>query len=1364
MITEILVILAITIIVKVLRTKHERVLGIYSQPGPFYWIKWICFYLLYRWRTSRISKQDAQYDDGSDLRYLEDDNELTKNASSEIDVGVGKHQNLGQNRMERTQPVADSPFAIDAVYFNAYEDNVNSVVDGVTVVMGFTMRYRNYAEILFLVNIPGVGLLQHPSHPDRIICDASSDDYAYHGQGISIEMLEPMRRWKIKYNGFMRLRNSEEHDADESTDQSGRLIHVKFSLIWRSYSPVIEFDTDISASCMANAFASEEWSREFFNNIQKYHSHQTHYEQWGQMRGLIQVEEEEPREVLLRGLRDHSFSKRDWRHFHRYIIFMIHLDDGTSINATCICMDVTISRLTLGYIIHPNLRKESVTNVDLELWKHGEDGSIPGEITFKFKAGNRQYSVLCQIRKKTKYYCGFEWEGRVHETLADYHVNGVKGHGIAEFYYRHNGDKRSMADCPKSTAKRYDVSDEDNRKLNDLTLLKFEDSLCARDSLVGGKGTQLAILTQWSCESEKFIVPRGFCVTTSAYKRHVQANKSIQAQLNELDKISSHSDKMIKDFCERILELFEKSDMDQSLSEAIEIYYRGLDENMKVPVAVRSSAVGEDSADLSAAGQLDTFLGVSGLQEVLKALKKCWACQYSYSALQYRRQHGQLVLSTMGVVIQVMAEKPQVSGVLFTQHPVTGNPAHILINSNYGLGETVVSGSAEPDTIVVFNSPNNNPEIISKKVGSKAEKMVVKDSGDVETLELSPEESNKLSLSDKQIFQLVDIGKIIQANFASPRDIEWAISAEGKINLLQARPITNDPTETEFELQHEFDSAFSSKNYMLTTANIGEMMTGAVTPLTGSVFFRGIEYATQDFFDKGSPRNLFNRNDVYMSQSFGHLFMNYTEMTRLHSKTVFGSQKESIDLVLFGSVCEKLSTEDSGKYHDNCHSLPGRVWNAIRFGKSMNDATKEFVKLVEEVENLRLEGENSKDLYKVISENLTPYYVEGWIKYLMYAAASGVSSSVFMRVLSGGKLKWEIEHFSDLAVILSSCENVVSADAPCLLRKTAKHIFESGEKDTFIDMSPKDAIDWLIKSKSEAGDSFRFFLKNCGHRCIREAEFREKSWADDPVKLGISLQTAVKNYVTEPDKHYMSTEEVIKKLRTPVSSFVRFLLKWAIPRARKSVGGREWGKSKAVDICDRFKKAYWTLSSMMEKEEYLPDGDLMFFLTHGEIGKLLRTRSAQLVTRALRRRRAHGHAQELLFDDFSERIPISPISQDNDIVEEERNGLKLTGFPVSHGVVKGTARVALSLEHANQIKQGDILIVRTTDVGWSPYFPLISGLVTEIGGLISHGAVVAREYGLPCVVSAKKATILFKTGDYIMIDGGKGIIQKLSSE
>ncbi|CAH1778686.1 unnamed protein product [Owenia fusiformis] len=1088
-------------------------------------------------------------------------------------------------------------------------------------------------------------------------------------------------------------------------------------------------------------------------------SHQTHYEQFGEMKGSLQIDGGTEMMIALRGVRDHSYGVRNWHSIYRYIIHMGHLEDGRSFHIGVISMPGALSYLKMGFLMQANSRQFPITWTDLDLANNGENQDAPGDYAFSFKAGGKLYTLQVNVRYTHIYYQHEDWRSVVHERIANFTMNGVKGYGISELLYRNEGM------CP-ITERPHTVTmlKEPSVGLEKNTLVfPFTHNACGSSLLVGGKGSQLALLSTVG-EQMGFTVPKGFCVTIAAFDQHLQNNCAIEEKIRELSDITSGQRN--GDFqctCEALVRMFQKSPLQADVKIAIEemLQHVFADTWREKAFAVRSSAAGEDSEEMSAAGQMETLLGVRGLENIYTAVLKCWASHFTFQAVEYRRQHGQAIKSTMGVPIQEMVHA-ETAGVLFTRDPVTGNPGVMTMNANYGLGESVVSGLSDPDTIVISKTWDDKLSILDKQLGSKKVSMNVTESGGTETVDVKEDAVHKCSVADDVIIRLANIGIELEKAFGDPRDIEWAVS-NNKIYLLQARPITTLQLESTKELMHEFDSALSFDTESVTTANIGEMMPGAMTPLTISTFFRAVENTMQEFLLEAGCID--HKCDLYKAVALAcnNAFINLHNLYGTSELYVLGSDKRMVDLALLGYVNTSVTIEQLRSIHGEC-SLPLKLWHKIMSTYSQNRSygrTKEWERRIRSQEfTVGQNCDTAISVYNDIDSKMMDYY-DMWVDTILNTSRSGVWSVALIATISGGGADWTSEHYSDVALLLADCTNVYSADVPSALQELVDVIFKTGQADHFTKLTPEEAANWLKSSESgDAGERFTQFLNMHGHRCIREAEFREKSWRSEPWKVTAVLQNIVRGpRNNKAAKVETSIEDAISQLKTPISKNARMVLKFIVPRARRAVGDREWGKSVSIEMVDIFKKAYWKLAKLMVTEGRLPDEDLLFFFTHQELKVLLESRSGRLVAKAAKRRRILPQQMSLHFSHLNMGHPI-PVEET--VSEEDYKTLtEIKGMPVSQGEVKGTARVVTSLQEANEIQQGDILIVHFTDVGWTPYFPLIAGLVTEIGGLVSHGAVVAREYGLPCIVSAPKATKLIKSGDEVILNGTLGTIKRV---
>ena len=260
---------------------------------------------------------------------------------------------------------------------------------------------------------------------------------------------------------------------------------------------------------------------------------------------------------------------------------------------------------------------------------------------------------------------------------------------------------------------------------------------------------------------------------------------------------------------------------------------------------------------------------------------------------------------------------------------------------------------------------------------------------------------------------------------------------------------------------------------------------------------------------------------------------------------------------------------------------------------------------------------------------------------------------------------------------------------------------------------------------------------------------RDPAWVDDPKSLIQSMQAAVNARLINGGAKSLHVEAI------DWDSLGRGL-SWALPKAHDAIRRREKTKSQLADLSHRFKRSFHHLGDLLVAEGKLPDADLVCFFSMGELPGFVANPTAAAVEKAIQRRHALDFQQQFEFAEISVGMP-QPLEQQSVDVTD---GV-LPGRPASRGVVEGIARVAHTLEEAAALQPGEILVTPITDIGWTPYFSLIAGLVTDLGSSVSHGAVIAREYGLPCVVNTRQGTRFFQTGDRLRLDGDSGSVEVL---
>ena len=729
--------------------------------------------------------------------------------------------------------------------------------------------------------------------------------------------------------------------------------------------------------------------------------------------------------------------------------------------------------------------------------------------------------------------------------------------------------------------------------------------------------------------------------------------------------------------------------------------YQAFDALGATKVSVRSSASNEDQAAASNAGQYETFLFVDR-KHLIESVRKCVASLDAQRVKGYA-EHFDLRRGTMNIVVQQMIDSDK-AGVLFTASPTNG--AALLIEAVSGQGENLVSGQVTA----------HRYEISRKNYCPCADDL----------------------LDENEIRRLYDIGKQIRTTFGEEKDIEWAIY-NGELYLLQMRPITTEIIDIE-----EFDRDEDLSGHLFTKRNVGEMMPGAVTPLTLSTAVKAIDYGMRYMLYKaGAYASPDEEAPLKLISSFsGHLFFDMNLLYNMNAK-VGMADPQSMNLSIMG------------EYHDYppidapFANPVTRGINTIRFFRyvlSGHSAIKSFDELLTRV---HFEDTTSyRKLYKSIDTNIALLDESLIYHYASSSYSGSASSTLYMMLDKYFPDKKQYQSF--LSHLLSNIPNIESADILLRLQELARMIKQQEPKAKDF---TADELLAFINSHDDIRAPYQEFLRLHGHRCIKEAELRNKPWRDNQESLMNYLLSIVRSPMN------LTQKQDSIDFRKEFSFIHKPLLKRSAiafaKRARQAVVDREYTKSRLIEIIDLFKTQYARLAELLVKSGLLPETDLIYFLTHTEIGQLI-SGDATLLPLAIRRRKAHAIQEELSFDDTYIGKPVPDVFD-----VEETNGV-LKGVPVSNGECEGIVHIVHSADDANSLKKGEIMVARFTDIGWSPYYSIVNGLITEIGSSLSHGAVVAREYDLPAIVNVKGATKLLKNGDRIRMNASKGTVSLLN--
>lgn len=846
--------------------------------------------------------------------------------------------------------------------------------------------------------------------------------------------------------------------------------------------------------------------------------------------------------------------------------------------------------------------------------------------------------------------------------------------------------------------------------------------------LVGGKGAHLGGLSR----IEGIRVPGGFCVTTDAFRRLMAEAPSIDEQLDQLSQSNPDDREAVRTLSARIRRTIEGIAMPGDLTAAITRALAQLGE--ETPYAVRSSATAEDLPTASFAGQQDTYLNVVGPAAVLQHVSRCWASLFTERAVTYRRRNGiDHRTVRMAVVVQQMVF-PEASGILFTADPVTGNRRISTVDAGFGLGEALVSGLVNPDVFKVRDG-----EVVAKVIAAKERAVHALPAGGTQHVAInSQRQQQQPSLTDAQVVRLVHLGRRIEAHFGRPQDIEWCLVDDG-FQFVQSRPIT-----TLFPIPEAEDQ----ENHVYVSVGHQQMMTDPMKPLGISMWQ----------LTAMAP----------MHEAGGRLFVDVTR--RLASPA---SRAGLLNLMGKGDPLVRNALETVLE-QDFVPSLPDTGPGGPPAGRAPAPVEADPAIVTELIG--RSQASNAalaRDIRTKTGPALFDFLTEAFGEHKhvlsdppnLQAIMAGMEATWWLN----DKLReWLGEKNVADTLTLSAPDNVTSEMGLALL-DVADVIRPWPEVVAFLQgVEDEDFLDELAKlpGGAEARDAIEGYLDRYGMRCVGEIDITRPRWRERPTTLVPVILDNVRNF--EPGaagrrfeqgrlKAQKKEAEVLSRLRAlPDGDRKADETKRMIDQVRAFVGYREYPKYGIVSRYFIYKKALLEEADRLVEAGGLAEREDVFYLTFQEFHDAVR--SNQVDDRLIQQRKD-------AFRSYHALTPPRVLTSDGEALtgayqrDDVPDGA-LTGLPVSSGTVEGRARVILDMADAD-LEAGDILVTTFTDPSWSPLFVGIAGLVTEVGGLMTHGAVVAREYGLPAVVGVEQATRLIRDGQRIRVHGTDGYVELL---
>ncbi|MFD3454737.1 rifamycin-inactivating phosphotransferase [Streptomyces sp. NPDC058691] len=851
-------------------------------------------------------------------------------------------------------------------------------------------------------------------------------------------------------------------------------------------------------------------------------------------------------------------------------------------------------------------------------------------------------------------------------------------------------------------------------------------------AVVGGKGAHLGGLSR----IDSIRVPAGFCVTTDAFRRIMAEAPSIGDLLDHLSRLNPDDRESVRTLSAQIRRTIEGISIPDDLAAAITRALGRLGE--EAAYAVRSSATAEDLPTASFAGQQDTYLNVVGPTAILQHVSRCWASLFTERAVTYRQRNGIDHRTVhMAVVVQQMVF-PHAAGILFTADPVTGNRKVATVDAGFGLGEALVSGLVNPDVFKVRDG-----EVVAKAIAAKQRAVHALPAGGTQEVAVDAQRQEQPALTDAQVVRLVQLGRRIEAHFGRPQDIEWCLVDDG-FRIVQSRPIT-----TLFPIPEAVDE----ENHVYVSVGHQQMMTDPMKPLGLSMW----QLTAM----------------VPMHAAGGRLFVDATR--RLASPA---SRAALLDVMGRGDPLVRDALETVLDRDDFVPSLPDAGPGGPPAGGASAPIEPDPAIVTELTERSQASvAALERDIRTKTGPALFDFLLEAFEEHKralgdplnMQAIMAGMEATWW---LNDKLQEWLGEKNAADTLTLSAPDNITSEMGLALL-DVADVIRPRPEVVAFLqsvaDVEDDAFLDELAKlpGGTEARDAIEAYLDRYGMRCVGEIDITRPRWRERPTTLVPVILDNVRNF--EPgaagrrfeqgrQKAEKKEQEVLSRLRAlPDGDRKADETKRMIDRVRSFIGYREYPKYGIVSRYFVYKKALLEEAERLVRAGVLPEKEDIFHLTFQELHGVVR--SNQVDDRLIRQRKD-------AFRSYQALTPPRVLTSDGEAVNgsyrrDDVPAGALIGLPVSAGTVEGRARVILDIAEAD-LEAGDILVTTFTDPSWSPLFVGIAGLVTEVGGLMTHGAVIAREYGLPAVVGVQQATRLILDGQRIRVHGTDGYVEILS--
>jgi phosphohistidine swiveling domain-containing protein len=883
--------------------------------------------------------------------------------------------------------------------------------------------------------------------------------------------------------------------------------------------------------------------------------------------------------------------------------------------------------------------------------------------------------------------------------------------------------------------------------------LSFADVGTSDIPLVGGKAANLGEMVRAGLP-----VPPGFCVTAEAYREFVRVAGlavRIERLLGDLD---PESTSQVDEAAGRIRGLFNEEPIPSAIAESISESYAELalvvDAGVsgQPAVAVRSSATAEDLPDASFAGQQDTYLHIRGTDALLEHVRRCWASLWTARAVTYRANHGyDHDKVALAVAVQAMVEA-DVAGVMFTADPVTNDRSSLVINASWGLGEAIVSGIVTPDTWRVSKADRR---IVGRQLGHK-ERMVVRlVGGGTQELDVEPKLRDLPSLSDEAIADLTEIGLRVEDHYAQPMDIEWAY-ADGRAYMLQARPITTLAEATAGRVEPPEPGDYNRSMFLeIFPDPLSPSFLSVVEPL-----FVGMLDFTFRTLGFRPPKAMLGVAAMHAQPYFNQRYI----------EAALAPLRPATRKAFVAQIVNPFGRHDRGAPFELSWPFMRMSWRLLNLMRSLHEV------LPREVARYR---RNIAALQKIDLSALSDAELVGQVDKLVFSTANRLLNYDFLLIALVGVTYQSLgsllrPYFGDEAEEVRA--RLVSGVTGNITMETNKRLWDLAESarasqavgEALVgDLSDAAAVRRRLAATAEGRvflAQLDAFLVEYGHREVR-MDILYPTWSEDPAPvLRFVRGYLAANESSSPHRQQArlvrEREQLAERVRARVRHGLRGRLlvwpifEWVLGHTQANTRQRDTMHFELTRLFPPFRRLLLELGRRWTAGGVVGQPDDVFYLTIDEMRTGAGANTPLFERVAERRRQLESER----------RASAPPIVRDGVEIWPEANvpsggrSDELRGIAGSPGRTSGKVRLVRGPEEFDSLVNGEILVAPLTNPVWTPLFAVAGGLITEVGGILSHGAIVAREYGIPAVMAVSGAMNKLSDGQQVTVDGSRGIV------